>query len=154
MTQKNGDDESPDSVPTRHRAFCYITSQDHIVLIAHIDYPNQKLQIPGGTIEAGEEPAEAALREAEEETGFKTLNLVRLLGDELYDMREFGRQEKIHGWFYQFTTDGFELGKTWRHDELHAHGGGGPIRYELSWYPINDMPPTFGRDTRFISQLG
>ena len=98
------------------------------MLIAHVDHPHLALQIPGGTIEPGEEPAEAALREAVEETGLTTLKLGRLLGDEVYDMREFGRQEKIHGWFYQFTTYGFELGKTWRHDELHAHGGGGPIR--------------------------
>ncbi len=123
------------------------------MLLSHVDYPHLKLQIPGGTIEAGEEPADAALREAEEETGLKTLQPVGLLGEDVHDMREYGHQEIIHGWFYHFTTDGFELGRRWRHNELHAHGGGGPIRYELSWYPIHNLPPTHGRDTRFIQAI-
>lgn len=141
------------SLPTRQRAFCYITAEEHIVLLAHVDHPHLALQIPGGTIEPGEQPADAALREAIEETGLTSLSNGRLLGEDVYDMREYGHQEIIHGWFYHFTVPGFEFGQRWRHEELHAHGGGGPISYELSWYPLNNLPPTHGRDTRFIHAL-
>ncbi len=153
MTPKNVSDQPSDSVPTRRRAFCYITSQSYIVLLAHVDYPHLALQIPGGTIEPGEAPEAAALREAEEETGLSSLKPQGLLGRATFDMRPYGNKEIIDGFFFHFSVDEFEFGQTWRHDELHAHGGGGPIRYELSWFAIDNLPAVHGNDARFIDRL-
>jgi len=153
LTQASDDEKGRDALRKRDRAFCYIVHQEKIVLLKLIDYPHLALQIPGGTIEVNEEPADAALREAEEETGLESLKLVKLLGDDVCDMRQYGHQEIVHGWFYQFSVDGFEKGDVWHHDELHAHGGGGPIRYQLSWYSIHEMPPTHGRDALFMDQI-
>lgn len=46
------------------------------------EHPYAGLQIPAGTVEAGEAPHAAALREAAEETGLADLHLVAVLGAE------------------------------------------------------------------------
>ena len=43
-------------------------------------HPNAGIQLPAGTVEAGETPEQAVLREAAEETGLMNLRLVRSLG--------------------------------------------------------------------------
>jgi 8-oxo-dGTP pyrophosphatase MutT (NUDIX family) len=43
-------------------------------------HPHAGIQIPSGTVKEGESPAEAVLREAEEETGLALLSIVRSLG--------------------------------------------------------------------------
>ncbi|MGE5603393.1 MAG: NUDIX domain-containing protein [Nitrososphaerales archaeon] len=43
-------------------------------------HPSAGIQIPAGTVEAGEAPVAAALREGQEETGLLNLAVVRLLG--------------------------------------------------------------------------
>jgi 8-oxo-dGTP pyrophosphatase MutT (NUDIX family) len=44
------------------------------------EHPYAGIQIPAGTVEEGEQPAEAALREAAEETGLTTFSICRYLG--------------------------------------------------------------------------
>ena len=65
----------------------------------------QEPQIPGGTVEAGELPAVAALREAHEETGLTALKLVKYLGCFERNLAEIGRDETIMAWFYHLQTD-------------------------------------------------
>lgn len=65
----------------RKRVFTYITFNRKLLVIDHVDYPHLKMQIPGGTIEEGESPMHAAIREAEEETGLSGLALKTFLGD-------------------------------------------------------------------------
>lgn len=48
---------------------------------------NQELRLPKGRLESGETPAQAALREVAEETGFADLGLVRLLGEREIEYR-------------------------------------------------------------------
>ena len=44
------------------------------------EHPNAGIQIPAGTVEKGERPEEAVLREAAEETGLASLSIYRYLG--------------------------------------------------------------------------
>jgi 8-oxo-dGTP pyrophosphatase MutT (NUDIX family) len=46
-----------------------------------LEHPYAGIQIPAGTVEPGEEPADAALREAAEETGLEKLSIARYLGE-------------------------------------------------------------------------
>jgi 8-oxo-dGTP pyrophosphatase MutT (NUDIX family) len=43
-------------------------------------HPSAGIQLPAGTVETGEAPEAAALREAGEESGLRGLQLIRLLG--------------------------------------------------------------------------
>ena len=59
-----------------------ITKRDEIVLIRQFRHGSQSvtLEIPGGMIDAGEEPSHAAMRECHEETGYLA-NIVHSLGE-------------------------------------------------------------------------
>ena len=65
-----------------HKVTCFITrpgeTGTELLLFIH---PQLGVQIPAGTVNPGEELEVAARREAAEESGLNTLNLVRLLGE-------------------------------------------------------------------------
>jgi len=54
---------------------------DELLLFEH---PHAGIQIPAGTLEPGETPEQAALREAYEETGLAELKVSRILGEHEY----------------------------------------------------------------------
>lgn len=70
----------------RQRVLCYITrARKDILVFEHSQaYPDAGIQVPGGGIEAGEAPEQAALREAFEETGLSFSEAV-YLGCQEYD---------------------------------------------------------------------
>jgi 8-oxo-dGTP pyrophosphatase MutT (NUDIX family) len=71
----------------------FITREsEHGCDLALFEHPYAGIQIPAGTVEEGETPAEAAIREAQEETGLKHLSLRRYLG---YWDEGVGREERI-----------------------------------------------------------
>ena len=77
----------------RRKAFAYITQGHRLLVFTHPDAPEAGTQVPAGTIEHGETPEDAALREAREETGLSLLTVVRFLGTSRYDRSLFGRDE-------------------------------------------------------------
>jgi 8-oxo-dGTP pyrophosphatase MutT (NUDIX family) len=66
------------------KVIAYIVRGDSLVVFVHDDDMNpileSGLQVPAGTVQEGEEPAAAVLREAFEETGLVGLRIVRYLG--------------------------------------------------------------------------
>ncbi len=58
----------------RQRVFTYITRGDQLLILEYVDGRYLEPQIPGGTVKLGELPAQAALREAQEETGLGSLS--------------------------------------------------------------------------------
>lgn len=65
------------------KVVAYIVRDGRIIVFRHGDdesLDESGIQVPAGTIEPGELPADAALREAHEETGLHGLRLVRYLG--------------------------------------------------------------------------
>jgi 8-oxo-dGTP pyrophosphatase MutT (NUDIX family) len=57
---------------TKRKALAYITWGNSLLVFRHPHVPAAGIQVPGGTIEEGESPEEAVLREAIEETGLQT----------------------------------------------------------------------------------
>lgn len=51
------------------KALIYATSRRGLLVFEEPDFPEVPLQVPGGTIDVGEEPEVAAVREFLEETG-------------------------------------------------------------------------------------
>lgn len=113
------------------KVVAYIVRDGKIVVFRHSDdetLDESGIQVPAGTIEPGELAADAALREAYEETGLPGLRLVRYLGAGEYDMRP--AQDSLHvRHFFELTVDG-EVPEQWTVYEA------GHIRFDLYWVPL------------------
>jgi 8-oxo-dGTP pyrophosphatase MutT (NUDIX family) len=97
--------------------------------------------VPSGTVEEGEAPGDAVLREAQEETGLVGLEIRSYLGSRDYDMSRFGAPGVQRWQFYHLEFRG-EAPERWRHCELHpSDGSPGPIEFELSWVSFPDSVP-------------
>lgn len=122
-------------ITTLSKAFIYLTrGADELLLLAHPDHPDAGLQVPAGTIRAGEAASEAALRELEEETGLADVRLEGLLGEALFDMRPFGKPELHRRFFFHAVLLG-PAPERWLHAE--QDGGPEPIRFELFWWGLS-----------------
>lgn len=92
--------------PPRIKVYAYILDTfadgDRLLVFEHVDYPEAGIQVPGGSVEPGESPADAVIREVCEETGIETLKLVGKLGEVYKDMAEFGLNSIHERHFYQF----------------------------------------------------
>jgi 8-oxo-dGTP pyrophosphatase MutT (NUDIX family) len=105
------------------KAFAYITHCDKLLVFRHPNSPEAGIQVPAGTVEPGETPQHAALREAREETGLIDLVTHAELGQSTFDMSPFGRAEIHVRHFFHFLT-GRGARATWRHLERHSSDGG------------------------------
>ncbi|MBZ0294856.1 MAG: NUDIX domain-containing protein, partial [Anaerolineae bacterium] len=97
------------------KALCYITHGNKLLVMIHPNEPEAGIQVPGGSIEPGEEPLVGALREASEETGLEGLEVVSLLGESMH-------MERYHRYFYHLRCTN-EPPATWRHYELTPSDG-------------------------------
>jgi GrpB-like predicted nucleotidyltransferase (UPF0157 family)/8-oxo-dGTP pyrophosphatase MutT (NUDIX family) len=135
----------------RHRAYAYITHGSRLLVFRHVNAPEAGLQVPAGTIEAGEDPAAAALREAREETGLDRLTLVSLLVRDERDMSDCGANELQHRWFFHLRCDGSPP-QTWRHAE--TSDGREPIEFEFFWADLPHGVPKLVADyDAYVPQL-
>ncbi|MFI5275136.1 MAG: NUDIX domain-containing protein [Ktedonobacterales bacterium] len=138
----------------REKVLAYITHGPRLLVLRQPDLPEAGLQVPGGTVEAGELPAAAVLREAWEETGLAGLALVGLLGERTFDMRPYGHAETHHRWFYHLRCAG-AVPATWRHFErTPSDGAPGPISFDFSWVALTGgMPPLIAEMGALLPEL-
>jgi 8-oxo-dGTP diphosphatase len=127
-------------LPThKHKVLAYITHHERLLVFRQPDHPEGGIQVPGGTVAEGEDPAAAVLREAVEETGLTSLQLAAHLGDFEQAAPEFGEVWTRH--CYQVVCEE-DPPDTWRHDELTpSDGTPGPITFEFFWVNLPDDVP-------------
>ena len=124
------------------KAYAYITHRNCLLVFAHRDYPEAGIQIPGGTIEPGEAPEDAVLREAYEETGLKALTLVALLGYYEREMPEFTHQEIQQRWMFHLSCDEPTPPENWLHiEENPSEGDERDYAFQLFWVNLPDGVP-------------
>lgn len=72
---------------TSGKVVCYLVHREHLLVFTHDEHDllHTGLQVPAGSIKAGESPAEAAVRELAEETGLQA-EVREVLGVEAYDL--------------------------------------------------------------------
>ena len=99
----------------RHRAYAYITNGSRLLLFTHPEAPEAGIQVPAGTIEPGENPKDAVMREAKEETGLAELRYEQYLSVE-------GPTEE-----------------TWRHGE-YAEDGSVIHPFDFFWADVRALP--------------
>src|SRR4051794_18268544 len=119
------------------KAFAYITRGEELLVFHHRDVSLEVagIQVPAGTIRDGEAAADAALREAIEETGLDEVSLVGYLGSADYDVRP-GRNEIHERHFFHLRAPA-ECPDTWDWDEPHD-GNELPTTFCFWWTPMRN----------------
>lgn len=112
-----------------------------ILLFRH---PQAGVQLVKGTIEAGETPAQAALRELNEESGIDTASVVSDLG-----CWDAGHLDQV--WSFQLCEAQVPLPEQWIHQTLDDHGHA----FSFFWAPLDDLPfadchPVFRRALQYL----
>jgi 8-oxo-dGTP diphosphatase len=137
------------------KVFAYITygsANRRLLVFRQPASPEAGIQVPAGTLQQGEVPEKAVLREAEEETGLTDLALRGFLGTTEYDMAQFGRDE-IHVRHFFHLECKQETPSSWKHGET---GGGvhAAIEFELFWVPLpNGVPELIAAHGALLDRL-
>lgn len=121
------------SVP---KVVAYVVRDRRLLVFTHdhVAIEVTGVQVPAGTIEPGESPEEAAVREVREETGV-IARVVRALGVEHYDMRP-SKPEVHERHFVQLEPVDDELRERWSAGEKAPSDGGAPQRWTCWWTPV------------------
>lgn len=128
----------PDAV----KVLIYAVRGADLLVFDEPGFPEIEPQVPGGTVEDGEDIALAAAREFEEETGL-TADAFHSLGIDDYRFEKNGRIH--HHQRHYFRCDLPEtLPDTWRHFEMTPFGGGEPICFRFFWIPITEAQERLG----------
>ncbi len=123
---------------TRPRA-CGALIQDNVILmVRHVEASRSYWTLPGGGIEAGETPAEAAVREVWEETGLR-VRAVRLLWEGNYG--HGGRTSPEYCYLVELEADGNEpeaaaLGLDPEEAHLPSHHR---LLQGVAWMPLAEL---------------
>jgi ADP-ribose pyrophosphatase YjhB (NUDIX family) len=134
----------------RRKVLAYVTHADRLLVFRHVDHPDAGLQVPGGTVEAGEACEAAVRREVAEEAGLTDLGKPRLVG--MREIREVGSEKGVilRRRFYHLVCRETPA-ERWRHVEEHASDGSGPLVFEFWWVPLpGGVPPLAGGQDEFI----
>jgi len=120
---------------TKKKVIVYVLKGGRLLVFRHPDFSYEEvgIQVPAGTIKEGEDPEVAALRELQEETGYKDFKIVRFLGNATYDMHP--QKQEIHERFFYLAEPTGELPERWESQEDHD-GKRPPTRFECFWIPL------------------
>lgn len=119
----------------RQKVVVYCVHNGRLLVFRHVDYPYEQvgIQVPAGTVEAGEDLAAAALRELCEETGHSCFEIVRYLGTADYDITPL--RPEVHERHFYLARPTRDLPERWPSEETHE-GLDRPTRFECFWIPL------------------
>ncbi len=139
---------------SRQKVYAYIICGGHLLVFEHVDYPEAGIQVPGGTVEPGEDLVKAVLREVREETDLQNVELITYLGCVGRDLSEFGLNE-IHLRHYFHCGLDVIPSQSWiayEHDP--SDGSEGPIGFSFYWVSLESVPSLAGGTDEMLIGLG
>ncbi|WP_433494908.1 NUDIX hydrolase [Micromonospora sp. CA-248089] len=118
-----------------NKVLCYVVREGRLLVFRHVDFSFEEvgIQVPGGSVRPGEDPADAALREAREETGLTGFAVVRKRGEIEYDISPL-RFEIQCRHVFELALRG-AMPERWASREDHD-GEQEPTRCECFWIPL------------------
>lgn len=125
----------------KQKATIYVKHGNRLLVFTHVDFPEAGIQVPSGTVEAGETSQDAARRELAEESG---------LDLPLADFRPLGTFELARAVRDYFLVElRSAVAETWVHWEEHSSSGKPPIALAYQWM---DLEP--GLSEKLASEFG
>lgn len=116
------------------KVVAYIVRGRDVLVFTHADFPEAGMQVPAGTVEAGEPPEQAVMREVREETGRADFRLERKLA--VYEYGVPGIPAARRHVFQLSAPD--DAPARWRWGE--HYGTPQQITFDFFWVPL-DAPP-------------
>jgi 8-oxo-dGTP pyrophosphatase MutT (NUDIX family) len=143
------------SIPEHTKAITYITSRGRLLVFRHTNFPEAGIQVPAGSVEAGEDPANTAMREAEEETGLTGLSMSSCLGTDLVRVSINGQTVNLQRYFYHLHAPDM-VPERWIHYENDpSDGSPSPIEFEFYWvFLAGEVPYLAGDQDAFLHLVG
>lgn len=140
--------------PVFEKVVAYVTNRGRLLVFRHTQHPEAGIQVPAGSLRPGEDPAAAALREAQEETGLRRLRVAAYLGEDWVDAAPTGRPGVLHRRFYHLTAAGVPP-EHWRHWERDPSGQpGAAYEFALWWCELpGGVPPLAGQQGALLPRL-
>ncbi len=140
--------------PVVNKVLAYVTNRGRLLVFRHTQFPEAGIQVPGGTMEAGEEPLEAALREAREESGLEDLQFMSFLGIQNFDCEPSGKDQIDRRYFFHFEAAG-ELPDQWLHLETDPSDHSASFyEFEFLWAQLpSGVPSLAGEQDRMLDEL-
>jgi 8-oxo-dGTP pyrophosphatase MutT (NUDIX family) len=132
----------------------YITHGHRLLVFRQPDFPEAGIQTPGGTMDPDEDPADAVLREAFEETGLAGLEIVAFLGTVRHDLADYGQSGLLDRHYFHLSIEG-DVAETWHHLEMDpSEGDHESVLFELFWVDLPDgVPPLIGDRGEMVHAL-
>ncbi|MGH2547860.1 MAG: NUDIX hydrolase [Thermomicrobiales bacterium] len=125
----------------KRKVVAYVTRDDQLLVFSQPNGTEAGIQVPAGTMEPGETPEVAVLREAFEETGLAGLEIVSFLGERQIETRRNGKLELHHRYFFHLRCT-HPAPEQWEHEETDPHGGStGQIILALYWVKLPHEVP-------------
>jgi len=121
---------------TVQKVVAYVVHDGRVLVFTHDDVPLELagVQVPAGTIESGETPELAVVREVREETGLAT-RIVRALGVERYDV--WPSKPEIHErHFFQLEVIDPAIPERWAAGEDSPSEGAAHEAWTCWWLPL------------------
>lgn len=132
------DEQSLPIAPRRRvpKVVGYVVHDDCLLVFTHDDVPIEVagVQVPAGTIESGEHPADAVVREVWEETGIAT-RVVADLGVDYYDVWP-SKAELHERHFFLLEPRDRDVPERWAAGESDPSGGGPRQSWTCWWMPL------------------
>lgn len=120
------------------KVVAYVVHEGRLLVFTHDDVALEitGVQVPAGSVEAGEAPEDAAIREVREETGLRA-RVVRALGIERYDL--WPAKAEVHErHFFQLELIDNDVPERWEAGEDDPSDGGMPLRWTCWWTPLQN----------------
>ena len=139
----------------KRKVAAYITHGRRLLLFRHPLSPEAGIQVPAGSVEAGEAWETAVMREAQEETGLRQLRLGRFLKEAPFDHSVYGRDDVMLYRFYHLICEEPSPPPYWRHWEEHAsEGEEDRIPFDFFWVTLpHELPHLGGGQAAAIGEL-
>ena len=126
-----------------------VDKEIHILIFAHRDFPSAGLQVPGGSIEEGEELKTGILREVKEESGLSEFSSIINLGKSIYIAES--KQELHERHFFQLNFKGEIKGDFFHKVTIGKEDKG--LIFHYQWVPLVEIPKLAADQGCLVNQI-